>query len=64
MTRRLRWTLCFLILGAHVAAAQDTIVVPLERLEVTITRVSQPLTRVPAPDSSTQPAPSTSKYGV
>jgi iron complex outermembrane receptor protein len=48
MIHGLRFAVWFFILGADVAFAQDTIVVPLERLEVTITRASQPLTRVPA----------------
>ena len=39
---------CALILSANRVYSQDTTVVPLEKLEVTITRVAQPLTRVPA----------------
>ncbi len=37
-----------LLVSTTSASAQDTIVVPLQELEVTVTRVAEPLTRVPA----------------
>ncbi|HET9439221.1 MAG TPA: TonB-dependent receptor plug domain-containing protein, partial [Longimicrobiales bacterium] len=37
-----------LLLLSHDLAAQDTTVIPIQQLEVTVTRIAEPLARVPA----------------